>query len=313
MTKILVSGLISIETTLQIERFPVEYAPVEYPFFSINTNVAGVGYTITRALTRLGNRVNLLSIIGQDLAAQPVRDALERDYIDSQYVVAAAAQTAQAVILLDPQARQKIHVDLKDIQKLFYPASSFERAMSGCDWAVLCNINFSRPFLKPARQAGKRIVTDVHTISDLEDAYNKDFLESASIIFMSDELLPMPPEAWAAEVMKRYSPELVVIGLGEEGALLSYRKDNFIGRFPAVFTRPLVSTVGAGDALLAGFLHCYLEGGNPYEAIQKALVFVSYKLGAVSASSGFLDSHRLDKLYEEVSKRVQAGEKQKGG
>ncbi len=42
MAKVLVSGLINIETTLKIDRFPFEYAPVRYPFFGVNSTVSGV-------------------------------------------------------------------------------------------------------------------------------------------------------------------------------------------------------------------------------------------------------------------------------
>jgi len=44
--RILVTGLINIETTLRIEPFPLAYNPVNYPFFAIDSTVSGVGYNI---------------------------------------------------------------------------------------------------------------------------------------------------------------------------------------------------------------------------------------------------------------------------
>jgi acarbose 7IV-phosphotransferase len=139
----------------------------------------------------------------------------------------------------------------------------------------------------------------VHTISTLEDDYNRAFMETAQILFMSDEWLPAPPEAWARRILDRYPAEIVVIGLGDEGALLAVRSDNFIERFPAVQTRPIVNTIGAGDALFSAFLHSYIDSGSPYLAIHKALVFASYKIGARSAAEGFLNQTALDRLYAE--------------
>ena len=63
MASILVSGLINIETTLCVDGFPIPYRPVRYPFNQINATVSGVGYNIAKALTTLGDNVNLLSII----------------------------------------------------------------------------------------------------------------------------------------------------------------------------------------------------------------------------------------------------------
>ena len=79
-----------------------------------------------------------------------------------------------------------------------------------------------------------------------------------------------------------------MIGMGSEGALLALKKDNAMERIPIVHTRPLVNSIGAGDALFAAFLHFYAKTGDPYISLRKAQVFTSYKIGATSASDGFL-------------------------
>jgi acarbose 7IV-phosphotransferase len=302
MARILVSGLINIETTLQVDGFPIHYTPVNYPFFGINRTVSGVGYNLAKALTTLGNEVSLLSIVGQDLDAEQVRIALRNDGINSGFVIDKATQTAQSVILYSPEGQRQIYVDLKNIQDQIYPLRLFDEAMPGCDLLALCNINFSRPFLERARQVGKPVATDIHTIAALDDSYNRDFMQTAHILFMSDEWLPTSPEEWARRVQNRYPAEILVIGLGEKGVLMAVREDNFMERFPAVQTRPVVNTIGAGDALFSAFLHCYTESGNPYQSIQKALVFASYKIGARSAAEGFLNKTALDRLYSETKR-----------
>ncbi|MCL5996947.1 MAG: carbohydrate kinase family protein [Chloroflexi bacterium] len=236
MSNVLVSGLINIETTLRIEGFPLQYNPVNYPFFGINSSVSGVGYNVAKAMTKLGDGVTFVSVIGRDVAATQVRQALAADHIPDGYVLPDVTQTAQSVILYDRDGRRQIHVDLKDIQEHHYPAEVFRRVAQGCDLLVLCNINFSRPFLGLGREAGKLIATDVHAISSLEDDYNRDFMQAAHILFMSDERLPDAPEVWAEEVN---------------------------------------------------------------EAARKAVVFASYKIGALSAADGFLDADALDRLYDE--------------
>ena len=99
MAQTLVSGLINIETTLKVDTFPLEYKPVCYPFFGINSTVSGVGYNIARALTVLGDEVAFASLIGQDLAASQVRAALAADGIEDSLVLSAMPATAQSVII----------------------------------------------------------------------------------------------------------------------------------------------------------------------------------------------------------------------
>jgi sugar/nucleoside kinase (ribokinase family) len=296
MSRILVSGLINIETTLRVEGFPIPYFPVCYPFHGVNSTVSGVGYNLTKALVTLGNEVAFLSIIGEDVAAQQVCAALEADQIPAENVRSLMPRTAQSVILYDPEGRRQIHTDLKDIQESAYPRDVFECEMARCDLLALCNINFSRPFLNFARQAGKIIATDVHTIGDLYDEYNREFMRAARILFMSDEALPASPEDWARQVQHAYGTEILVIGLGAQGVLLAVRSDNFMERIPAVQTRPVVNTIGAGDALFSAFLHTYLQSVDPYAAIQKAVIFASYKIGEKGAAEGFLTDAELEAL-----------------
>jgi ribokinase len=297
MSCILVSGLINIETTLRVKGFPIPYTPVTYPFHGVNVTVSGVGYNIAKALTRLDDEVRFVSIIGKDAAALQVRTELSQDGIPDTFILSRIKETARSVILYDETGKRQIHVDLKDIQDQCYPFDIFDQALSGCDLVSLCNINFSRPMLKRARDSGKLIATDVHTISDLYDEYNQDFMEAAQILFMSDEALPTTPEDWAKQVIGAHGTEIVVIGLGSQGALLSVRSDNFLERIPAVQTRPVVNTIGAGDALFSAFIHEYARSQDPYESIRKAVFFASYKIGGKGAAEGFLGLMEFEEMY----------------
>ncbi len=301
MNKILVAGLSNIEVTLKVESFPIPYSPVLYPFHGINSAVSGVGFNIAKALTRLGNTVQFLSLVGKDAPQKLVKQALSDEGIRGKYVLDRLKQTPQSVVIYDANGNRQINVDLKDIQDSFYPQVLFEQALSDCSIAVLCNINFSRPFLDLAKRAGKIIATDVHAISDMEDPYNRDYLAAANILFMSHEGLPCSPEDWVRWLIHQYGTEIAVIGLGAHGALLSVKRDNFIGHIPAIHTRPVVNTIGAGDALFSAFIHFYQLTFDPYEAIRKAMVYASYKIGATSAADGFLSQQELDAWFMRVA------------
>ena len=75
MAKILVSGLINTETTVRIKQFPIEYFPIDYPFFGVNTRVSGVAYNLVKALKTLDDDVKLVTMTGWDFGG---------DYIQSE-------------------------------------------------------------------------------------------------------------------------------------------------------------------------------------------------------------------------------------
>lgn len=298
MSRILVAGLINIETTLQIEGFPFDYTPVRYPFFGINSTVSGVGYNVAKALNTLGNDVRFLSMTGQDVIGYLVYQEVQAVNLDTRHVLPQLTQTPQSVVMYEPSGRRGINTDLKDIQEQTYPLEHFEAALPGCSLAVLCNVNFTRPML--SKTAGVPIATDIHAISDLHDTYNSDYMSHAHILFQSHERLPCSPEEWVRSVWNQYGTPIVVIGLGSEGALLAVRDHHFIERVPAVHTRPVVNSVGAGDALFSAFVHTYAETGNLYTAIQKAVIFASYKIGEKGAAEGFLTARQLDQWHTEL-------------
>ncbi|NLM36487.1 MAG: carbohydrate kinase family protein [Clostridiales bacterium] len=299
MTKFLVSGLLNIETTLKIKGFPIEYEPVSYPFLGIDSSVSGVGMNIGKALHTLGDDVSLLSIIGRDMEADNIITTMKEIGVDCKYLLKGIDKTPRSVILYDDDGKRQIFTDLKDIQETNYPQDKFMEALKECDVAVLANINFSRPFLQKARELNKPIVSDVHVVNDIHDSYNSDFMKYANVLFMSHEKIEGPVEYFAEQVLKEYNNDILVVGMGAEGALLCVRKDNFMGRFPAVKTRKVVNTVGAGDSLLSSFIHFYFKNYNPYEAIKKAIIFASYKIGEKGAANGFLQEETIESFYKE--------------
>ena len=304
MGNILVSGLINIETTLKIDGFPIEYEPVKYPFFGIDSSVSGVGMNVGKALTTLGDNVKMLSITGRDMEGENVLTTFRELGMEEKHILRIVDKTPRSIILYDENGKRQIYTDLKDIQETPYPGGKFQEALKDCELAVLCNINFSRPFLKAAREMNKVVASDVHVLKDIHDSYNTDFMKYANILFMSHEGISGSVEDFASSVLKEYGNDILVIGMGGEGALLCVKKDNFIGRFSAVQTRKIINTVGAGDSLFSSFVHFYNKNGDPYDAIRRAIVFASYKIGEKGAAKGFLVEDELDKLCREVYKEA---------
>lgn len=223
------------------------------------------------------------------MAGQQVQQQALANGLGSDYIAAAMPQTAQSVILYDKQGQRQIHSDLKDVQeRRCIPSTCSSRLCQKVTWpfwATLITHGRSWPY---GWRAGIPIATDMHTIATLDDAYNRDYMAAATILFMSDERLPVPPEQWANWLQNEFGTEIVVIGLGAQGALLAVKAHNFCERLPAVYTRPVVNTVGAGDALFAAFTHFYRTSHDPYQALSKAILFASYKVGSSGAAVGFL-------------------------
>lgn len=292
--KAMVSGLINVETNVRVNGFPIAYFPIDYPFFGVEQSVGGVGYNISKALCTLGDEVAFYSFTGNDLTAEIIYAALKQDQIDVTHIRNSLKATPASVVLYDPSGKRQIYCDLKDVQEQCLAESG---AFHDADICILCNANFNRELLKSAKAAGKMIATDVHVLSDPEDAYNRDFMEYADILFLSDENVPCSEEDFLISLARKYSPQIIVMGKGSRGLSYYDRKTGNVQSMPAVRLGNIVNTIGAGDALFSSFLHFYMKGAQTEEALMKAQIFAAKKIQHNGAANGFVTEDVIEEIF----------------
>ena len=295
--KAVILGLINTETTLKVKKFPIEYYPIDYPFFGIYSDVSGVAYNIAKALLTLGDDILPGSFIGSDEEGKRILSKLEHEKIRSSLIFRELKETPVTVALYDGEGRRQIHCDLKNIQDKELDFARLELEIRDSELVVLCNTNFNRPLLKKVKGMGKLIATDVHVLSDMEEEYNKEFMEYADILFLSDEQLPCIAEKFIFQMKERFLARIIVIGLGKEGALLYERSEDKIYRLEAAHIGGVVNTIGAGDALFSGVIHFYMKGYQALEALMRAEIFAALKIRCNGAANGFSSEDTIEKYY----------------
>jgi acarbose 7IV-phosphotransferase len=299
MNNIIVCGLTNIETTIKVDRFPIEYSPIEYKFFGVNSSISGVGYNIVKALKTLNNVPIFFSIIGNDIYKDIILNDLRKDGINTDYVLPLLDQTVQSGILYDGNNR-KINLDLKNIQETEYPIDMLKNVIDQADIGIICNINFSRGFLKVLKDNGKIIATDVHVLNDINDNYNNDYIRYSDILFLSNEKIIGNEKDMIIQLSQKYNHEIIVVTMGANGLLIYVREKREIKHFDAIKTREVVNTIGAGDSLFSCFIHYYCDTKDPYYSIKLAALFASYKIGENGGAKGFLTEEELIKLNNRI-------------
>ena len=296
MSKILISGLVNTETVTRVRKFPIEYYPVDYPFFGISTAVSGVAYNIALAMKTLGDDVRLLSMTGSDFPADYIKRELEKASISAEGLKEKLKETPNSVVLYDETGRRQIYCDLKDIQETSYGFSGEQ--VADADIVVSCNINFNRELLRLAKNMGKLIATDVHVLRDIHDDYNREFMEPADILFLSDEGIEGDPYGFIDALEETYHTPIIVLGRGSKGALMYVKDTNWFHEMPPSHVGEVVNTIGAGDALFSSFLHYYAKGYNPVDCLKRAQIFASAKIRVSGASRGFVTEEDIEEMLQ---------------
>ena len=297
MSKIFVSGLANVETSCAVNQFPIEYQAVDYNFFGISSIASGVGLNVSLALTSLSDEVTFTTFVGDDTAGESVLSACKPI---SDLRIARCAQTPQSVVLYDKSGKRRVYTDLKNVQKIHLP-DHLLTDFNAFDAFCLCNINFSRDLISEAKKTGKPILCDVHCLWDIHDEYNADFMKAADVLFLSNENIIGKEEGFVRKLIEIYPCQIIVVGMGSGGSLLYEREHDRFTMIPSVYTRPVVNTVGAGDALFSAFTHFYIQGAIAVDSLRYATVFASYKIGESGASKGFLCEQKLQELIYGLS------------
>ena len=133
-----------------------------------------------------------------------------------------------------------------------------------------------KKFLSVLRQRGAKIVVDSRSFS-LEDILEvKPWLikpneEEISMYFGCD-INDLHTAARMARAFVSGGVENVSVSLGAAGAVLLREDGAYIARPPKI---DALSTIGAGDSSVAGFIAAFAEGASPMECLRRGVAFGS--------------------------------------
>jgi acarbose 7IV-phosphotransferase len=305
MSEIVVAGLTSMHVTVPVEGFPLEHERVVHPEW-VRIGVSAGGCHIAKILQTLGDDVRLCTVVGVDLVGEAVRADLRAHSLYGPGVIN-VPESSLGVVLAAPDERRRAHAYRGTVDAVEYPVEVFRQQAKGAELAILTDAHFCRPLLEHATALGIPVAVDVHRITDLEDEWNRPWLEAAEVVFCSHEQLPCEPVEWVARVFKRY-PRCGVVGIGraERGCLVGLA-DGRLVQAEAVTPLGVVNTGGAGDSLFASFLHGWVATGDPVDSLRKAAVHVGWKIGHRLPEVARLTEEQLDRHVAEHPAKTTVG------
>lgn len=297
MSRVVVAGVASVRIAHSVPAFPVPFVPSDSRTGGISVRLASTGWTAVRTLQRLGSRVAFATYVGADPLGLLADRALREHGLYGPAVQVCDAQP-RTVVLYDDTGLRASTRDLRATPGLRYPPDVFGSILDsdgGCDMALLNNIGFTRPLIPVAVARGVPFATDLHLVADARSPHNREWMCAAHLLACSHERLPMPPESWVRELWRRFGTELVLVGCGATGAVLGVRSPRGIWRIDPTTPRGVRYPSGAGDTLLASFVH-HLALGDPVAAARHAVLTAGWKVGGAPDEPPGVDADDLARL-----------------
>jgi ribokinase len=257
----------------------------------IEAHVSGIACNVAAGLAALGTPVRLTAITGTDEVGRLIRSHLatianlEVTYID-------LPESPQTVVLLGDDGDRSVLSDLKDAPSAALGDSpQLERCSAFVPVAIPANL----PAVERAVSAGTPVFVDIQSVAAIDDPAKEPFCRAATVLAMSGSRVTGEPEQWLRRIGELYGTPVMVLGLGERGAMLAQDGGRQIDHVAAV-TASVRSTVGAGDALWACFIDGYLRGADPLWALQRAVAAAGHKIASIGGTQGLATTTILDEM-----------------
>lgn len=273
---------------------------------TLSRDAGGKGVNISRAMTVWGTPNTALVVVGNDNSA----DFLSQlDKAKMSYEVFERKGRIRENLTLHTSDSDETRISFSgfsaDESLLFEAEEKIEPENSIVTFTgrVPKGISMSavKSFLKSLSQRGAKIVIDSRSFT-LEDIFEvnpwliKPNQEEISEFFGQSISTVQEATEKAREIGSR-GVKNVMISLGASGALLFDGKRVYTAKPPKINA---LSTIGAGDSSIAGFISAYSEGKSSAECLRLAVAFGS----AACLTEGSLPPRKQD--IEEIYQKIES-------
>ena len=271
-------------------------------------NAGGEAVNQSVAAAKLGMKTGILCALGNDGASSIVLKELERNGVDTRFVVKSEATPVTTMFVNGDGTRKSVTNQAHRFN--FHPESDPSRFTDAK--ALILGSLFRAPFDDPAiihavvsaaRAAGQLVVADTKlpnfrflTLEDIRDSLGLiDYItpneDEARHFTGKDE-----PEDMADAFLAR-GVRNVIIKLGSKGCLMKNRETAI--RLPALPVRAVDAT-GAGDNMVAGFTAEILRGAEPGKALRFANACGAICTTAVGAGTALRDREQVTEFLRKA-------------
>ena len=265
---------------------------------SLSVGVGGDAVNQAVTLAKLGHRVGLVSMVGQDPLGQHIKAECQRAGVLVEGVaVSTRYPTWMAVVLIGADGERSF-IAAKDgiVSDFAVTDTALNLIKPGLRVLSVGSLFCSKPLdtqvLPPVLRAAK--AAGAITVADLVvDRHPASLDEIGEVLPLLDYVCPSQaeaelytgessPDACADAFLDRGVPN-VIIKLGSKGALARTRTQRV---WQDAFPVPVADTTGSGDNFLAGFVSGQLRGFDLCACLALAAATAAVSLQAVGATAG---------------------------
>lgn len=269
--------------------------------------IGGNAANVSTDLAKLGVKVGVVGLVGQDIFGRHVRESLETAGVDCRLLCeSTTSQTAQSLI-----------VNVQDEDRRFIHAvganAEFDASQVTSEMVRDCRVLFFGGYLlagnppvenvtrlfQTARDAGVPTILDV-VLPGPSDYWPR----LRSVLPLTDFFMPNEDEAklitgesdpWKqADAFRAAGVRTVIITRGGSGCVVVSEHERFE---MATHRVPFVDGTGSGDAFAAGFIYGLLHKADLIRCVQLGSALGASCVGSTGATTGVFNAAELEAFF----------------
>lgn len=276
---------------------------------TLSSGPGGVARNIADNLGRMGSQVQFIGVVGDDAWGVTLLDSCRNVGVNVDHCFVMPNRTTSTYLSIhdaDGEMQLALNdmalIDELDQSKLVKRAQVFNRA-----GVIVLDANLPESALEYLFHAHSDKAIFVDPVSGLKAHKIKPYLNQihtlkpnlseaeflSGIAIDGDEKL-----AHVADALHQQGVKQLLISLGAKGAYASVQGK---GRFIPAPATQVINVTGAGDALMAGLVHGYLNQWDWDQSVQFALGAARLTLGASTTINSIMSQQAVYRLIEESS------------
>lgn len=309
---ILAIGNIAIEHICRVDRIPANQKTGL--ILRRGTYFGGRAGNIALALARLGLRVAIASIVGEDFAESGYASLLTRNHVNIDRIRVISHKKCASTIVSYTRKGDMIY--------FFDPIVSGHRStlnltkndVANCSVLYMTSFNGERPIRQLIELTRQTKITIVVALGEEVYRKSRDFLETlvgaADYLFANEvelETLLMRTEVTGVmDLFGKYDRlNCLAVTLGQRGSVLYTKEGNYT--IQPVLPHRTVNALGAGDAYVAGFIYGLQKKLEIQKCGKMASVVASFALEEEGAQPSSINVPNVRMRYDNTFPKFKVG------
>ncbi len=309
-TRVIVIGDLGLDAyvTGEVRRISPE-GPVPIVEVGQEEQRLGLSANVAQNVASLGGQVDLISVVGQDSAADQIRDMLAKAQVSSNHLVVDSSRPTTRKLRVMSGHHHIVRVDFeqkrflspeveKQVLARFAEGLKLAQAVIVEDYAKgVVSQSLVRQVIELSHAQGKKVFVDPHPSTPIENYMGSDLMtpnreEAARLLGLGEDNLHTSSDAilkMGESLLKKLKMDQVVITRGKEGMSLFY--PDRVVHLPT-YARQVFDVTGAGDTAIAAMSLAWASGFS----LEEACVLANFASGVVVGKVGCVPCSKAELL-----------------